>query len=75
MEIEESVRSRDLQGPLAWAANGALMGIPVVGIFFLLDMPQRIGWLTFNEQYLGLFLALALFAFGLGLWGMARRRQ
>ncbi len=62
MEIEESVRSRDLRGPLAWAANGALMAIPVVGIFFLLDVPQRIGWLAFNEQYLGLFLALALFA-------------
>jgi TRAP transporter 4TM/12TM fusion protein len=62
VEIEESVRSRDLHGPLAWAANGALMAIPVVGIFFLLDVPQRIGWLAFNEQYMGLFLALALFA-------------
>ena len=38
------------------------MAIPVVGIFFLLDVPQRIGWLAFNEQYMGLFLALALFA-------------
>jgi TRAP transporter 4TM/12TM fusion protein len=38
------------------------MAIPVAGIFFLLDVPQRIGWLAFNEQYLGLFLALALFA-------------
>ncbi len=51
-----------LHGPLAWAANGALIAIPVVGIFFLLDVPQRIGWLAFNEQYMGLFLALALFA-------------
>jgi TRAP transporter 4TM/12TM fusion protein len=62
VEIEESVRSRNLHGPLAWAANGALMAIPMVGIFFLLDVPQRIGWLAFNEQYMGLFLALALFA-------------
>ncbi|HEU4341202.1 MAG TPA: TRAP transporter large permease subunit, partial [Candidatus Binatia bacterium] len=62
MEIEEQVRSRELRGPLAWAANGALIMIPVSGIFFLLDVPQRIGWLFFNEQYMGLFLALALFA-------------
>ena len=62
VEIEESARSRVLRGPLAWAANGALLTIPLVGIFFLLDVPQRIGWLAFNEQYMGLFLGLALFA-------------
>ncbi|MGB7947903.1 MAG: TRAP transporter fused permease subunit, partial [Candidatus Binatia bacterium] len=62
MEIEESARSRELHGALAWAANGALVAIPVVGVFFLLDVPQKIGWLAFNEQYMGLFLALALFA-------------
>ena len=62
MEIEESVRSRQLHGPLAWAANSALLAIPIVGVFFLLDVPQMIGWLAFNEQYMGLFLALALFA-------------
>jgi TRAP transporter 4TM/12TM fusion protein len=62
VEIEESARSRQLHGPLAWAANSALLAIPVVGVFFLLDVPQMIGWLAFNEQYMGLFLALALFA-------------
>ncbi|MEX0805677.1 MAG: TRAP transporter permease [Candidatus Binatia bacterium] len=62
VDIEESVRSRELRGPLAWAANAALVMIPLTGIFFLLDVPQRIGWLSFNEQYMGLFLALALFA-------------
>jgi TRAP transporter 4TM/12TM fusion protein len=62
VDIEESVRSRELHGPIAWAANGALIVIPIVGIFFLLNVPQMIGWLFFNEQYMGLFLALALFA-------------
>jgi TRAP transporter 4TM/12TM fusion protein len=62
VELEEGVRSRELRGPLAWAAKSALMLIPLVGIFFLLDMPQRLGWLFFNEQYMGLFLALSLFA-------------
>jgi TRAP transporter 4TM/12TM fusion protein len=62
VEIDESVRSRELRGPLAWAANSALVAIPVAGIFFLLDVPQEIGWLAFNEQYMALFLGLALFA-------------
>jgi TRAP transporter 4TM/12TM fusion protein len=38
------------------------MGIPLSGIFFLLNIPQYIGWLVFNEQYMGLFLGLALCA-------------
>jgi TRAP transporter 4TM/12TM fusion protein len=62
LEIEESVRSREIDGPLLWAANSALVALPLVGIFFLLDIPQRINWLVFNEQYLGLFLAISLFA-------------
>ena len=62
MDIEESARSRDLSGPLVWVANGALIMIPAVGIFFLLNVPQMLGWLFFNEQYMGLFLALSLLA-------------
>jgi TRAP transporter 4TM/12TM fusion protein len=62
LEIDESVRSREIRGPLLWAANGALVTLPLAGIFFLLDIPQKIDWLVFNEQYMGLFLALSLFA-------------
>ena len=62
MDIEESARSRDLSGPLVWVANSALIMIPAVGIFFLLNVPQMLGWLFFNEQYMGLFLALSLLA-------------
>jgi len=62
VDIEESARSRDLSGPLVWVANGALIMIPAVGIFFLLNVPQMLGWLFFNEQYMGLFLALSLLA-------------
>ncbi|HEY7217410.1 MAG TPA: TRAP transporter permease [Candidatus Binatia bacterium] len=62
MEIEESVRSRELSGPVLWAANSALAALPLVGVFFLLDVPQKLDWLVFNEQYMGLFLALSLFA-------------
>jgi TRAP transporter 4TM/12TM fusion protein len=62
VEIEESVRSRELSGPVLWAANSALAALPLVGVFFLLDVPQKLDWLVFNEQYMGLFLALSLFA-------------
>jgi TRAP transporter 4TM/12TM fusion protein len=62
VDIEEQVRSRQLRGPLAWAASSALIMIPLAGIFFLLNVPQMFGWLFFNEQYMGLFLALSLFA-------------
>ena len=30
--------------------------------FFSLNLPQYFGWLVFNEQYMGLFLGLALCA-------------
>jgi hypothetical protein len=36
VEIEESVRSRELSGPLLWAANGALILLPLAGVFFSL---------------------------------------
>lgn len=62
LEIEESVRSREISGPLRWAADSALAVLPLVGIFFLLDIPQKLDWLVFNEQYMALFLALSLFA-------------
>jgi TRAP transporter 4TM/12TM fusion protein len=42
--------------------RGLLIAIPVAGIFFLLNLPQHFGWLVFNEQYMGLFLGLALCA-------------
>lgn len=62
MEIEESVRSRQPSGIAGKLANFILVLLPVTGIFFLFNLPERIGWLVFNEQYLGLFLALALSA-------------
>jgi TRAP transporter 4TM/12TM fusion protein len=62
VEAEESVRARELTGLLNSAGRWLLMGIPLSGIFFLLNIPQYIGWLVFNEQYMGLFLGLALCA-------------
>ncbi len=61
MEIEENVRARELTGFLPGSA-GCLIAIPLTGMFFLFNLPQQIGWLVFNEQYIGLFLGLALCA-------------
>ena len=62
MELEESVRARELSGFFNIIGRSMLMAIPLCGIFFLLNVPQYIGWLVFNEQYMGLFLGLALCA-------------
>jgi TRAP transporter 4TM/12TM fusion protein len=62
VELEESVRARELSGFFNIIGRSMLMAIPLCGIFFLLNVPQYIGWLVFNEQYMGLFLGLALCA-------------
>ncbi len=62
MEIEESVRGRELDGFVGGLGRLLLIAIPLTGMFFLLNVPQYIGWLVFNEQYMGLFLGLGLSA-------------
>ena len=62
VEIEESVRGRELSGFAGGLGRLLLIAIPLSGIFFLLNMPQHLGWLVFNEQYMGLFLGLGLCA-------------
>ena len=62
MEVEESVRARELTGLLNTVGRWLLIAIPLSGMFFLLNIPQYVGWLVFNEQYMGLFLGLALSA-------------
>ena len=72
---EETARTRTLKGPLARINRGLLILTPVLGVIFLLDLPQRMGWLVFGEQYMGLFLAITLCATFLtvpeGAWGHA----
>ena len=47
---EEVVRSRNLKGFLAWVSRALLIAIPVLGIVFLLEVPQRLGWLIFPSN-------------------------
>ncbi len=75
MEIEENVRSRELSGLAGWATQALLIAIPLSGMFFLLDVPQRFDWQVFHEQYIGLFLALSLGAIFLLIPGSKRHVQ
>jgi TRAP transporter 4TM/12TM fusion protein len=75
LEIEENVRSRQLSGLAAWATQALLIAIPLSGMFFLLDVPQRFDWQVFHEQYIGLFLALSLGAIFLLIPGSRRHVQ
>src|SRR5262245_10337643 len=59
---EEMIRSRTLKGFVAQLSRALLVSIPILGVIFLLEVPQRLGWLIFQEQYLGLFLSLTLCA-------------
>jgi TRAP transporter 4TM/12TM fusion protein len=72
LEIEENVRSRELSGLAGWATQALLIAIPIAGMFFLLDVPQRLDWQVFHEQYIGLFLALSLGAIFLLIPGSKR---
>jgi TRAP transporter 4TM/12TM fusion protein len=75
LEIEENVRSRELSGPAGWTTQALLIAIPIAGMFFLLDVPQRFDWQVFHEQYIGLFLALSLGAIFLLIPGSKRNVQ
>ena len=72
---EETTRTRNLKGALGGINRGLLILTPLLGVVFLLDLPQRVGWLIFGEQYMGLFLAITLCATFLtvpeGVWGHA----
>jgi TRAP transporter 4TM/12TM fusion protein len=75
VEIEESVRARDRGGVADTVGRGLLIAIPLSAMFFLLDVPQYIGWLVFNEQYMGLFLGLGLCATYLLIPAKPRQRS
>lgn len=60
--MEEIRRSRNLAGALGRLAVFLLITIPASGVFLLLDLPQRFGWLIFPEQSAGLILGLVLCA-------------
>ena len=53
-------RFRNLSGGWRFLTRLLLSAIPVVGCFFMLDIPFYLGWAIMKEQYFGIFLALVL---------------
>lgn len=53
-------RFRDLSGWTGVYTKLALTGMPLIGIFFILDIPFYFEWAILREQYLGLILGMVL---------------
>jgi len=56
----ETSRFRTLTLPGRLFIKTLLVGLPLVGTFFIVDVPFYLGWAILMEQYYGIFLAMAL---------------
>jgi TRAP transporter 4TM/12TM fusion protein len=59
-ELEQHDGFRQLTGALGIISRVILGAIPGCGIIYVLRIPDRLGFVPFREQYLGLFLTLVL---------------
>jgi TRAP transporter 4TM/12TM fusion protein len=75
MSEAERAQTRELGGAARVLERAALVAIPAAGVLFVLQVPSRLGVALFREQYLGLLLALALFAAFLGTRATRRARS
>ncbi len=57
---ESSVAYRNLEGWEKQVVNWIFIAIPLVGCFFIMDIPFYLGFAVLREQYYGLMLALLL---------------
>ena len=60
-EEKESRHTGRHSGLLGVAERVLLISIPIIGSIFMLYIPQRVGIRVWQEQYLAIFLGLALF--------------
>lgn len=58
--MRKQPRFRELKGPLGIISRALLIGIPISGAFYILDIPQYFGKVFFRQQYLGLILFFLL---------------
>lgn len=56
----EVSRFRTLSGGWRFFTRAQLVGLPVVGTIFVLDIPSYLGQAILREQYFGIFLAMVL---------------
>ncbi len=52
---------RDLDGWLHWLTKTILIAMPLVGCFFIMDIPFYLEWSILREQYYGMILGMLLF--------------
>ncbi len=57
---EDMEHARRLSGFMDKLVKVILAAIPLIGVFFILDIPSRMGMPMLREQYYGLFFALAM---------------
>jgi TRAP transporter 4TM/12TM fusion protein len=60
VSVEIGPRFRSLKSWVAGLIKLIYIAIPLVAIFFVLDIPSYLGWALLMEQYFGLFLGLIL---------------
>ncbi len=53
-------RFRNLSGWMGLYTRLSLTVMPIIGTFFVLDIPSYLGWSILREQYLGLILGMVL---------------
>ena len=59
--LTESARNfRDVHGWLDWLTKIIFIAMPLVGCFFIMDVPFYLEWSILREQYYGLILAMVL---------------
>lgn len=60
-ELSEGLsRFRSMTGILGVVERSLLAGIPIIGLFFIMRIPGRLGLSLWVEQYLAIFLAIVL---------------
>lgn len=57
---EDMENTRKLSGGMEKLIRAFLIAVPLLGSFFILDIPSRLGFPVLREQYYGLFFALTI---------------
>ncbi|MBI2090047.1 MAG: TRAP transporter fused permease subunit, partial [Deltaproteobacteria bacterium] len=72
-DLSPATKFRSLSGPPRAVMLGFLFALTILGSLWALEIHNSLSWAFFKEQYLGLFLALALVSIFLGV--KARKKE
>ncbi len=71
-DFSSATKFRSLSGPARILERVLLASLTILGSFWALGIQHSLPWAFFNQQYLGLFLALALASIFLGVKARAK---